>query len=68
MQIVTFVISIPHFFSSIFLHFLQRHNHTSSIQSLTSRFKVHETFQTNYLNFNPAFVRVYRNHIVHTCR
>ncbi len=75
MQKATFAITILHIASCLYLqslHFLQflhsmlslqRHNHTSSIQSITSRFCVHGTLQinqSNFLIFNPAFVRVYR--------
>ncbi len=57
MQKVTSAITFPHIVSRLylqFLHFLQKLNHTSSIQSLTSRFKIHETLlinQSNFLNF-----------------
>ncbi len=57
MQRAAFAITIPHFFSHIYLHsllYLQKLNHKSSIQSLTSRFKIHETLlikQSNFLNF-----------------
>ena len=57
MQKATFDITIPHIVSRLYLqslHFLQRPNHKSSIQSLTSRFKIHETLlikQSNFLNF-----------------
>ena len=53
MQKVVFAITIPHTVSHLYLHSLQflhslkRPNHTSSIQSLTLRFKVHETLQIN---------------------
>jgi hypothetical protein len=39
--------------------------------SLISRFRIHGTLQINQSNsfiFNPIFIRVYRNHIVHACR
>ncbi len=55
MQKATFTTSIPHIISRLFL---QRPNHTS----ITSRFNVHETLQinpSNFVIFNPAFVRVY---------
>ncbi len=54
MQKATFITSIPHFFSRLFL---QKANHTSFI----SRFKIHETLQivqSNFLIFNTAFVQV----------
>ncbi len=51
MQKAIFAITIPHFFSHLYLHSLQKANHKSSIQSLISRFKVHETLQTNLTNF-----------------
>ncbi len=60
MQKAAFIITIPHLFSHIYPHSLQRHNHTSSIQSLTSRFRVHETLQINQSNFgisNNTFVQ-----------
>ncbi len=63
MQKTTFAITIPHIISRLCLHSLQRPNHKPSIQLLTLRFKVHETFQlnqSNFLTYNPAFVRVYR--------
>jgi len=44
---------------------------TRHFKLLISRFCVHETFQlnqTNSLIFNPVFIRVSRNHIVHACR
>ncbi len=71
MQKATFAITIPHIISRLCLHSLQRPNHKPSIQLLTSRFKVHETLQinqSNFLIFNPIFVRVSRNHNVHACR
>jgi hypothetical protein len=43
---------------------------THYFTSLVSRFCVHGTFQinqSNFLIFNPAFIRVSRNHIVHAC-
>ncbi len=52
----TFAITIPHYISRLYL---QKANHTS----ITSRFCVHGTLQinqSNFLNFNPALVRVYR--------
>ncbi len=55
-------IKVPHFFLPI-TAFNSEANLKSSIQSITSRFCVHETFQihqSNFLIFNPAFVRVYR--------
>ncbi len=57
MQRATFAITFPHTTSHLYLqslHSLQRPNHKSSIQSLTSRFKIHETLlikQSNFLNF-----------------
>jgi hypothetical protein len=72
MQKATFAITILHIASCLYLQFLHfmlslhslhRPNHESSIQSITSRFYVHETLQinqSNFLIFNPAFVRVYR--------
>ncbi len=63
MQKATSAITFPHIVSRLYLQFLhsllslhslhtvQRPNHTSSIQSLTSRFKVHEMFQINQSNF-----------------
>ncbi len=63
MQKATLTTSIPHIVSRLYLqslHFLQRPNHKSSIQSLTLRFCVHETFQINQSNFgisNNAFVQ-----------
>ncbi len=63
MQKATFASTFPHIVSSLYLqslHFLQRPNHKSSIQSLISRFCVHETLQINQSNsliFNPAFVQ-----------
>ncbi len=62
MQKVTFAITIPHFFSPITAYISEVH-HESSIQSIKSRFCVHETLQinqSNFLIFSPAFVRVYR--------
>ncbi len=58
MQKTTFAITIPHIISRLYLHCQQKANHTSLISSI----KVHETFQinqSNFLDFNPAFVRVY---------
>ncbi len=58
MQKATFAITIPHFFLPISAY-ISEANHTS----ITSRFCVHGTFQinqSNFLIFNPAFVRVYR--------
>ncbi len=56
MQKATFAITIPHIISPIST-FDSEANHKSSIQSLTLRFKVHETLQinqSNLLNSNPA--------------
>ncbi len=56
MQKATFAITIPHIISRLYL---QKENHIS----ITSRFCVYGTFQinqSNFLNSNPAFVRVYR--------
>ncbi len=70
MQKATFAITIPHIASRLYLqslHSMQKLNHTS----ITSRFCVHGTFQINQSNsliFNPIFIRVTRNHIVHACR
>ncbi len=61
MQKATFAITFPHTISHLYLLSLQRPNHESSIQSITSRFCVHETLQinqSNFLIFNTAFVRV----------
>ncbi len=58
MQQETFAITMPHFFLPISAY-ISEANHTS----LISRFCVHGTFQinqSNFLIFNPAFVRVYR--------
>ncbi len=44
---------------------------THHFTSLVLRFCVHETFQlkqSNFLIFNPVFMRVYRDNIVHACR
>ncbi len=60
MQKATFAITVPCFCSHLYLQSLQRHNHTSSIQSLISRFKIHETLQINQSNFgisNNTFVQ-----------
>ncbi len=57
MQKATLITSVPHIISRLYL---QKANHTSSIQSLISRFCVHETLQinqSNFLIFNPAFVQ-----------
>ena len=51
MQKGTFVTTIPHFISLLYLHSLQKANHTS----FTSRFKIHETFQINQPNINITF-------------
>ncbi len=62
MQKATFAITFPHFFLPISAY-ISKANHESSIQSITSRFCVHETLQinqSNFLIFNTAFVRVYR--------
>ncbi len=62
MQKATFAIIAPHFFSRICAYISQAH-HESSIQSITSRFCVHETFQINQSNFfiyNNAFVQGFR--------
>jgi hypothetical protein len=59
MQKATFAITIPHIASHLYLHSLQRPNHTSSNITL-SCFKVHETIQINQSNlliFNNAFVQ-----------
>ncbi len=64
MQKATFAITIPHIVSRLYLqslHSLQRPNHKSSIQSITSRFCVHGTLQINQSNFlisNNTFVQV----------
>ncbi len=61
MQDATSAIAIPHFFLPISVY-ISEANHTSSIQSLILRFKVHETLQINQSNlliFNPAFVRYF---------
>ncbi len=70
MQKATFAITGPHFFLPISAY-ISEANHESSIQSITSRFNVHGTLQikqSNFLIFNPIFMRVSRNHIVHACR
>ncbi len=62
MQKATSDITILHFFLPISAYISEAH-HESSIQSITQRFCVHGTFQinqSNFLIFNPAFVRVYR--------
>ncbi len=44
---------------------------THYFTSLIPPFCAHETFQTkqsNFLIFNPVFIRVYRDNIVHACR
>ncbi len=54
MQRATFAITILHIASCLYLqslHFLQRPNHKSSIQSLTWRFNVHGTLQIKQSNF-----------------
>ncbi len=50
MQKATFAITIPYFFLPISAYISEAH-HESSIQSITSRFCVHETFQINQSNF-----------------
>jgi hypothetical protein len=58
MQKATSDITILHFFLPISTYISEAH-HTS----ITSRFCVHGTLQinqSNFLNFNPALVRVYR--------
>ena len=50
MQNATFAITISHFSSHIYLHSLQKQNHTS-ITSLILRFTVYETLQINQSNF-----------------
>ncbi len=58
MQKGTFAITVSHFFLPISAY-ISEAKHTS----ITSRFKVHETLQinqSNFLDFNPAFVRAYR--------
>ncbi len=58
MQKATSDITILHFFLPISAYISEAH-HTS----LTSRFNVHGTLQidqSNFLIFNPVFVRVYR--------
>ncbi len=62
MQKATFAITSSNLFSPISEYISEAH-HESSIQSITPRFCVHGTLQinqSNLLNFNPAFVRVYR--------
>ncbi len=57
MQKATFAITIPHITSRLYL---QKANQTSSIQSLISRFCVHETLQIDQSNFlisNNTFVQ-----------
>ncbi len=54
MQKAAFAITVPHIISRLCLlslHTLQRPDHTSSIQSLISRSKVHGTLQINQSNF-----------------
>ncbi len=61
MQKAIFVIIIPHFFLPISAY-ISEANQESSIQSTTSRFKNIETLhikQSNFLIFNPIFMRVY---------
>ncbi len=47
MQKATFAITIPHFFLPISAYISEAH-HESSIQSITSRFKIHGTLQYNH--------------------
>jgi hypothetical protein len=66
----TFAITVPRFCSHLYLRFLQKAIHTS-FNIILSRFCIHETLQinqSNFLIFNPVFIRVSRNHIVHACR
>ena len=51
MQKAALMTSIPHIISRVYLHSLQKANHTS----FTSRFKIHETLQINQPNFNITF-------------
>ncbi len=58
MQKAIFATTIPHIISRLYL---QKAHLESSIQSITSRFNDHETLQinqSNFLIFNPVFVRV----------
>jgi hypothetical protein len=60
MQKATFAITIPHFFLPKSAY-ISEANQESSIQSTTSRFCVHETFQiqqSNFFIYNNAFVQV----------
>jgi hypothetical protein len=50
MQEATIGIPIPQLISRLYLHSMQKPNHTS-FASLISRFKIHETFQINKSNF-----------------
>lgn len=50
-QKAAFTINIPHIISRSFLHSMQKPNHTSSVQSLISRFCVQETLQIKSLKF-----------------
>ena len=51
MQKAALMTSIPHITARVYLHSLQKTNHTS----FTSRFKIHETLQINQPNFNITF-------------
>ncbi len=60
MQKSTVVTTIPHFFLPISAY-ISEANHESSIQLITSRFCVHETFQiqqSNFFIYNNTFVQV----------
>ena len=65
MRKATFTITLLHIALRLYLqslHFLQRPNHKSSIQSLISRFCVHGALQispSNFLILNLIFVRPY---------
>ncbi len=60
MQKAVFAITTPHFFLPTSAYSSEA-NHESSIQSITSRFCVHETFQiqqSSFFIYNNAFVQV----------
>ena len=51
MQKAVFAITIPHFISHPYLRLMQKANHESSIQSITSRFNLHGNVSNKSIEF-----------------
>ncbi len=66
MRNISYTITVPQSFSPISALITENNSYI-----LALRFNIHETLQinqSNFLIFNPVFIRVSRNHIVYTCR